>query len=393
MCGRGACSLDPDTLKRVCNVNHFVNSHHYSPSYNICPSTFIPVLLQRSQMDSYYVLNGDDSKTDKNPNTTILSAMRWGLIPSFSKTNKMQFNTINARQDTVTSKPMYRRLVNRKRCVVLMNGYYEWKTTNQPNTANTATSGKSRKSKKVKPMKQPYYFTPKYSTNGDLNNVNIAAQLALDPPLMYMAALWDVWKSKEDPLAPPLFTVTVITTSSSEDVSFCHHRMPLLMARECVDQWVDVETYSIEQCFKSIAASQSTISIRNKAVPRNIVGNVRNKGIECIQSVDEHEVKQQEKTRKGGLHKFFQSVPSSKTSKNMKTRGTVKGNGSGMDIDSQTDNDTDCGMMDEQMKEAVAASKESYVREQERGKKRKLEDVTERVPKRQKLNDKKASSK
>jgi len=386
MCGRTACSLDPEALKRVCNVSHFVNSHHYSPSYNICPSTFIPVLLLQSQLHQYYVLNHsdsaststDDSKTEDTPKTAqsahILSAMRWGLVPSFSKNGKMTFNTINARQDTVCSKPMYRRLVNRKRCVVVMNGYYEWKTT-------TTHQGKE---------KQPYFFTPKYSADGKGKQDEVG-QLGLEPPLMYMAALWDVWKSKEDPLAPPLFTVTVITTASSDDVSFCHHRMPLLMTRECVDRWVDVERYSIEQCFGMIAESQSGIAIRNKAVPRKIVGNVRNKGIECIQSVEEMDIK----VRKGGLHRFFGSAKCTKKKgeeKRVEIEGDSRGKegGSGMDIDSQTEDEMDHGMMDKEMKEAIAASKRSYDEEQRRGKKRRFETQnghTLTTVKRQKLND------
>ena len=191
MCGRGACALDPNALRRICNAKKFLNVDKTYPSYNICPGNFIPVLLMQDAMLKYYASLSSDNK-DKNKNKNkkaikeeiegaidrlsvsvderddidmndkdkknkkkrkkqnvsigdkqkqsqsqssprIISAMKWGLIPSFAKEPKMMFRTINARSETVTQKPMYRRLVNTKRCVVLFQGYYEWKRTKTSN--------------------------------------------------------------------------------------------------------------------------------------------------------------------------------------------------------------------------------------------------------------------
>ena len=65
----------------------------------------------------------------KENNKKVLKAMRWGLIPSYSNEGtNIGYKTINARIETVNDKPMYKRLVNSKRCVVIMDGYYEWQT-------------------------------------------------------------------------------------------------------------------------------------------------------------------------------------------------------------------------------------------------------------------------
>jgi len=281
--------------------------------------------------------NDDDNNTkptDDTPATSqILSAFKWGLVPSFSKDGKTHFRTINARQDTIKSKPMYRRLVNKKRCVVLFSGFYEWQN-----------------------HKQPYYFTPEYAQNHN-KSVN-------NEPLMFMAAVWDIWRDPKDS-EHPLFTVSIITTDSNKDVSFCHHRMPLLMTRECVDKWLNVGQYSIDQCFKVIAESQKFITIKNVAVCREIVGDTRIKGIECIQPLEQ-------KRKQTGLHRFFKTEKAGKKKSEKKEKMNV----------------------DEDLKRVIEESKVSYKKEQEkRGKKRRFDEVDEledldelKISKKQKLN-------
>jgi len=309
--------LDPNVLKRICNVKQFINADKYFPSYNVCPNNFIPVLLLQEKLLKYY----KDQKTDdqeKNNATTqeqtapatserVLSTMRWGLVPSFSKDGKTtnSFKTINARQDTVKEKPMYRRLVNSKRCVVVFNGYYEWQTAK-----NTK-------------QKQPYYFTPEYVEADSNHNRNITADIKPERkeqteeeemPVMYMAALWDCWRDPKDE-KNLLFTVTILTTDARPDVRFCHHRMPLIMTRECVDKWINTDEYSIDECFEDIANSQQFIRVQSHAVPRDKVGNTKNKSKECIQTLQEFEAAK----KQTGLHKFFQTAPKSTTKKEIET--------------------------------------------------------------------------
>lgn len=291
---------------------------------------------------------------------------------------------------------MYRRLVNKKRCVVLFNGYYEW-----------------QKKENIK-SKQPYYFTPEYIKNDNIENdtETKTENDESDEPLMFMAALWDTWYPPND-RKNPLFSVSIITTDSNKDVAFCHHRMPLLMTKQCVSKWLDVENCSIDQCFEMIAEQQKFIKIKHHAVPREVVGNTKVKGIECIQSLEQYEAKK----KKTGIRRFFKTAkPEKKTpSKSKKVDKNKNENQMKMDENknNMTENDENLKKAiqaskdymnvddDDELNKAIKASEKSYKMEQEkRGKKRRLdeldeleelsisEDVIEQNPeKKQKLNN------
>jgi putative SOS response-associated peptidase YedK len=151
--------------------------------------------------------------------------MQWGLIPSFTKpTDKPDFwRMFNARSESIREKPSFRRLVPSKRCVVLLNGFFEWKK-----------EGK---------IKQPYYIY--------LVNENTGKE---EP--MAMAGLWDVWyrdspeeegKEVEDEktkvkgggggggfVKPKevMYTYTILTTESSKELQWLHDRMPVILKDE-----------------------------------------------------------------------------------------------------------------------------------------------------------------
>ena len=115
--------------------------------------------------------------------------MKWGLIPSYTKKDEKLdfFRMFNARSETVSEKPAFRRLVHSKRAIVAMHGYFEW---HKPNSFEH----------------QPYYVT-------------------LTSGIMYMAALYDSWKSNETD--KELFTFTLLTKEATNEVAWIHHRMPV----------------------------------------------------------------------------------------------------------------------------------------------------------------------
>ena len=124
--------------------------------YNVAPTSIVPILRF-----------GDAAREP--------AAVRWGLIPSWSKDNKIAYRTINARSETVHEKPSFRAAFKRRRCIVLADGYYEW------------TGPKSDR--------QPHYI-----------------RLADDRPLVFFG-LWESWPGpKDDPLDEPLQTCTINTT-------------------------------------------------------------------------------------------------------------------------------------------------------------------------------------
>lgn len=129
------------------------------------------------------------------PDTAVqIRSMRWGLVPSFTKKDgKADFwRMFNCRSESMAVKPAFRRLIDRRRCVVFMDGFYEWH--------NRTVKGLS------KPVKQPYFI--------HLNGV----------PYMLMAGLFDVWENSE---GEAVFSYTILTTRSSSALKWLHHRMPV----------------------------------------------------------------------------------------------------------------------------------------------------------------------
>ncbi|RLV99464.1 hypothetical protein DV515_00009732 [Chloebia gouldiae] len=166
MCGRTACSLAADKLRRACAYRdrrgrqrqpEWVRQERYQPSYNKGPQSSGPVLLSRRHLHQVPLpgsagagaghpaaRTGAEGRTpclpggeglarnglDADSSERVLMDMRWGLVPSWFKQDnpsKLQFNTSNCRSDTMLSKSSYKgALLKGKRCVVLADGFYEW---------------------------------------------------------------------------------------------------------------------------------------------------------------------------------------------------------------------------------------------------------------------------
>jgi putative SOS response-associated peptidase YedK len=190
------------------------------PSFNIAPTQ--PVAIVRQAADHRECV-----------------LVVWGLIPFWSKDKKTSF--INARADTVLQKPAFRNLVKKRRCLVLADGFYEWKT-----------EGKA---------KQPYYF-----------------HLRDGRPFAF-AGLWDCWKGE----AAPLESCTIITTDANELSRPIHDRMPVILTRDACAAWLDPEiedSVVLQNLLKPYPAAE----MESYAVGA-LVGNVQNNRPECIERV------------------------------------------------------------------------------------------------------------
>ena len=124
--------------------------------------------------------------------------MRWGLVPSWAKDISIGSRMINARAETIVEKPSFRRALQKRRCLVLSDGFYEWKRT-----------GKD---------KQPMYIG-----------------LQSGQPFG-MAGLWEAWKS---PDGEWLHSCTIITTEPNALMAEIHNRMPVILPRESEPVWLD----------------------------------------------------------------------------------------------------------------------------------------------------------
>ena len=184
MCGRKTLTKDMKFIIEDLAIDEWEHPENYSPSYNIAPGQKSPVIIQEKQR--------------------IVKLMKWGLVPSWSKDETIGYKMINARSETLTEKPSYQGLISKHRCVVISDGYYEWKR-----------EGKRR---------IPYYiFTP-------------------EKGLIPMAGLWSSWTG---PAGNTVNTYTVITTEAKTTIRTIHHRMPVILNEDTYPNWLNTQNVSV----------------------------------------------------------------------------------------------------------------------------------------------------
>jgi putative SOS response-associated peptidase YedK len=184
MCGRYRLSKTEKYL-----LEHFgVRSREdfeWKPRYNIAPTDQVPVIRQ-----------------DKDQPQRSITSMRWGLIPYWAKDASIGAKMINARAESLTEKPAFKDAIERRRCLVPADAFYEWKKT----------------SKGTKIVRRPFLIRMK-------NDEAFA-----------FAGIWDRWKSPEGKL---VLSVSILTTDANPLVRDVHDRMPVIVSREHYDVWLD----------------------------------------------------------------------------------------------------------------------------------------------------------
>lgn len=187
MCGRYASSASRDVLADTFELDEIVDLP--PPSWNVAPTDLVPAVVERA---------GEDRNLRK------LVALKWGLVPSWSKDPSGGARMINARVETVAEKPAFRKAFASRRCLLPADGYYEWYTTEQLD-------------RRGKPVKQPFFIRP------------------ADGGLLVMAGLYEFWKA---PDTEWLTTCTVITTTATDALGRIHDRMPMVIGRQAWDDWL-----------------------------------------------------------------------------------------------------------------------------------------------------------
>jgi putative SOS response-associated peptidase YedK len=208
MCGRYASSRKPDDLAEEFEIDRAkVEETVVEPlpaDYNVAPTKQVYAVLDRRESGT--AGNGGADRGDRQ-----LRVLRWGLVPFWAKDPSIGNRMINARKETVTEKPAFRRAFAKRRCLLPADGYYEWYPTQQ-------------RTKAGKPLKQPFYIHPE------------------DGSVMAMAGLYEIWKDPtRDDEDPERFrwTCTVLTTRAEDAVGHIHDRMPLLVERDRYAEWLD----------------------------------------------------------------------------------------------------------------------------------------------------------
>jgi putative SOS response-associated peptidase YedK len=151
------------------------------PRFNLAPTQLMPVV--------------------PNDGQRMLDAYRWGLIPSWAKDVSIGNKLINARGETVAEKPSFRSAFKRKRCLLLIDGFYEWKQSTKPKT--------------------PFFFHRK------------------DRKPFALAGLWEEWRAPDT--GEVVRTCALITTGPNAVMAPLHDRMPVILSPRGQELWLRPE--------------------------------------------------------------------------------------------------------------------------------------------------------
>lgn len=201
------------------------------PNYNVAPTTTVMTVVKRHDHDD----------PDDDPRLRV-RAMRWGLVPAWAKEVGKGPLLFNARAETAGEKSSFRASVKSRRCLVPMDGWYEWK--------------KGPPDSKGKPTKVPFFMSP------------------VDGTRLFMAGLWSVWHDRTDDAAPPLLSCSILTTDAVGDLREVHDRMPLIMPYDNWDAWLDPDHGAPDSLFAPPSAGvAAAIAIREVSPLVNRVAN------------------------------------------------------------------------------------------------------------------------
>lgn len=216
MCGRFSLRVEMDELMGYFGL--FPSDFDYMPRYNIAPGQMIPAVIEAKGVRK-------------------LGPLRWGLVPSWAKDEKIGYMMINARAETLTEKPSFKRPLASKRCIIPADGFYEWR----------------------KADKQPFRIT------------------MADQSLFAMAALYDTWIS---PTGEKLSTCTIITTEPNALMEPIHDRMPAILTPEQLDIWLNKDISDPAALLPLLQPFAPELMYAYTVSP--IVGNVKNDVPECL---------------------------------------------------------------------------------------------------------------
>lgn len=181
MCGRYFRRSDKQQIAEAFRLG-IPTTFEILPSFNVPPQTFQPVVR----------VNDETGQRE-------WASMRWGLVPFWAKDSKVAFSTINAKAETLETSPAFREPFKRRRCLIPLDGFFEWQTISPKE-------------------KQPFAVGLKSGA------------------LFSVAGLWDAWKDRAT--GQRLETFTIITTDPNPLMEPFHNRMPVIVRPEDHERWM-----------------------------------------------------------------------------------------------------------------------------------------------------------
>jgi putative SOS response-associated peptidase YedK len=225
MCGRYARKSAQELLAEWFEMD--LEQMRWAPIWNAAPQSFQPVVRI-------------------HPQTGLREAslLRWGLVPSWAKDARIGLNTINARAEEAAAKPAFRAALKKRRCLVPADAFYEWQHTGRK-------------------TKRPY-----------------AIALQSGEPYAF-AGLWESW---QPPVGAPLETFTIMTTTPNALMEPIHNRMPVIVAPQEYERWLDPSTAPPLDLLRPYSADEM------RAWPvSDRVGNVRNNAPTLLDEIQDTE--------------------------------------------------------------------------------------------------------
>lgn len=224
MCGRYNLITDADALMEFFELeSSLLQTSDLAPRYNIAPSQEVAAVRM-----------GEEGRE--------LVMLRWGLVPFWARDTRTGYRMINARAETVASKPAYRAAFRERRCLIPATGFYEWK----------GTSGN----------KQPYFIGMR------------------NEGLMAFAGVWEHWQTGEECLE----SCSIIVTQANERVRCVHERMPVILDPQVFDAWLDPanrDVAALQSLLQPYSGSELTVYPVNRAV-----NSPQNDDPRCMQQVE-----------------------------------------------------------------------------------------------------------
>lgn len=221
MCGRFTLKESMQYLAKL--LGGLSNVPPLPPRYNIAPSQLVACVRTNLETKDYELVE-----------------LKWGLVPSWAKATSIGSKFSNARSETVAEKPSFRDAFTQQRCLVLADGFYEWKREGR--------------------TKQPYYIRFK------------------DHRLFAFAGIWERWEKQE----PALETCSLFTTAPNSLMEPIYTRMPAILEESGYASWLDPTLHNKVYLSGALRPYEDVDAM--EAVPvSTMVNNPRNDRTECIQ--------------------------------------------------------------------------------------------------------------
>ncbi|MGI9119688.1 MAG: SOS response-associated peptidase [Acidimicrobiales bacterium] len=230
MCGRYTSVTSVAALARFFAVDEVVTGD-VGLRHNVAPTQDVPAVAEAS-------------------GGRRLGQMRWGLVPPGARDPGVGSRMINARAETVSNKPAFRRAFEHRRCLIPADGFYEWQARGDG------------------AVKQPWYIRHRDGTP------------------MAFAGLWERWRPgphRHDGVGH-VVSCTIVTTSANRALAPVHHRMPVVLAPACWEAWLDLANHDTAALRSLLAPAPDELFERVRV--RTLVNSVANDGPGLVEPLD-----------------------------------------------------------------------------------------------------------